>query len=384
MKTPNLDALSQRSLYLSSHHCQYPLCNPSRTSLLTGRRADTTLVFDNSKYWREYGHPFTTLPQHLKDSHGFLTLNFGKIFHAPTVVDDDYPHSWSRPVYLPEDHWGKDLSWREISPEQESALPLTDDLTVEQVAKVIEEELAHSDQPFFLAVGLNKPHLPFYAPSRHYLPYPAPEETDLPDNQYIPEGMPPVAWHNYLNELGDYTDITDLGVTGMFNTSMPEFKVRELRRAYYASVSYADEMAGKLFQTLKDNGLENNTMVVVWGDHGEQTSSFFLHRSIPIFPSNLRLAPRRTSLVAKASALRASDALPSVHPHPRGDRSRGGNLNLHRTRGSLPDHPRCPGPPLNPGLLRELPGGDPLHRGKINAPPGRRAKGKAILLPFVC
>lgn len=266
--TPNLDRLAARSLFLGAHHCQYPLCNPSRTSLLTSRRPETTMVHDNYVYWRRDVFNFTTLPELLKDQHGFLTLNFGKIFHPETVIREDYPHSWSRPSEQPADHWGKDLSWREISPEDQARLPLTDDLTAESVVRTIRDELRGLDRRFFLAVGFNKPHLPLYAPARHYAPYPAPEDTDLPGNPYIPEGMPEVAWHNYGNELFDYTDITELGVTGEFNTSLPDFKVRELRRAYSASVSYADEQVGRVLAALEEAGLLNSTMVVVWGDHG--------------------------------------------------------------------------------------------------------------------
>ena len=100
IKTPNLDKLASQSIVFTRAYAQYSLCGPSRTSLLTSRRPDTTLIYDNTRYWRDVGGNFTTLPQHFKNN-GYTTVGFGKVFHPQASSNNDDPPSWTEPYYRP-------------------------------------------------------------------------------------------------------------------------------------------------------------------------------------------------------------------------------------------------------------------------------------------
>ena len=251
--TPNIDALAARGTLFNRAYCQNPLCHPSRVSMLTGLRPETTKVLYNSTDFRKKLPDAVTLPQYFKAS-GYHTQSVGKIGHNTAAQDDAY--SWSTPSWIPP--WipfNPELipSWRALDVEDNL---LSDGRTAEQAIAVL-EELQHTQ--FFLAVGFEKPHLPFYAPRKYYELY-TQQAFDLPATSTLPTDAPAVA-NNNLAGLRLYKDIPDDG-------PFSDTKTLELIRAYAASTSYMDAQVGRVLQRLDTLGLSQNTVVVFVGDHG--------------------------------------------------------------------------------------------------------------------
>ena len=276
MHTPNLDSLAEKSILFERSYVQQSLCSPSRTSFLTSRRPDTTRILDLNSYFRTYGGNFTTLPQFFKER-GYASIDVGKIFHPGPDASgrDDQPYSWSENPYHAKWNYHNEESWAALSPEQLEVKPLQDSVEMEEALNKLRElaEGAKSgDTPFFLAVGAQKPHLPFVFPEE-YLSYYPEEEIHTPSNPYIPNGMPDMAWSNF-GELRSYIDTSNeaMGIPdlGDINVTYPDYKVKELRRAYYAAVSFVDYNMGRILEELTLLGLENDTIVVFLGDHGWQ------------------------------------------------------------------------------------------------------------------
>ncbi|ELU07221.1 hypothetical protein CAPTEDRAFT_18188 [Capitella teleta] len=271
MHTPHLDELASKSLLLKKAYVQQSVCNPSRSSTLTSRRPDTTHVYSSEHYFRKVGGDFVTIPQFFKNN-GYTSIGLGKIFHpGPVASGDDDPVSWSLPYYHApnEQHWKnkKHGSWKAVSKKmrEEKELP---DIQIAQKAKSVLQQLTNASKPFFLAVGFHKPHLPFIFPEEFLDLYPA-KEIRLPDNPYAPTEMPSIAWHRY-DGIAAYPDMKGLNITGDINSTIPDFKTLELRRAYYSAISYTDYLIGYVVDELKRLGLDKNTIISFWGDHGWQ------------------------------------------------------------------------------------------------------------------
>jgi len=279
MHTPNLDKLGERSLVFESAYVQQALCSPSRSSLMTSRRPDTTHVTDLESWFRLIGGNFTTLPQYFKN-HGYKSINVGKMFHRGSAAsgpggDDDI--SWSEKYHAPTSAYyngNGHSSWEAVS---NSHKPLQDTVEADHVIKRL-TELAPSallgEQHFFMGWGLHRPHLPFLFPERFGDFYPErPDSHDLPSNPYVPENMPSLAWSNWA-ELRAFSDCTadSLGDPhlGEVNVTIPNWKTKDLRRAYYASVSHVDDEIGRVLNVLEELGLSESTVVAFWGDHGWQ------------------------------------------------------------------------------------------------------------------
>ncbi|KAH3705274.1 iduronate 2-sulfatase-like [Dreissena polymorpha] len=271
MHTPNLDALAAQSLLLKRAYVEQALCSPSRTALLTGRRPDTTHVYDLVNYFRKVGGNFTTIPEFFKIN-GYVSAGMGKIFHPGVASGHDDPISWSLPYYHATIYWEtNDNSWRAIPDEDLQAKPLVDFQIKEQALKTLRSFSkggAYEGSPFFVAVGFHRPHLPFVFPESFMQYYPN-NSIRLPDNEYAPDGMPDVAWSDY-GELRNYGDQAKLHASGKINTSLPDDDVRALRRAYYSALSWTDSLIGEVLSELKTLGFDNNTIVSFWGDHGWQ------------------------------------------------------------------------------------------------------------------
>lgn len=274
MHTPNLDKLAGRSLLLKRAYVQQAVCSPSRASSLTGRRPDTTRVHDMLAYWRKVGGDFTTIPQYFKQ-HGYRTTGMGKIFHPGPPSGGDDPISWTDPYFhaSQSSHWaGKgSVTWHMADVNDTKKYPLTDmtlaSHAVETLRNISQQALS-GDQPFFMAVGFHRPHLPFLIPANFFEYYPE-DEVAFPDNQYAPVNMPQIAWADF-DELRDYGDIALKYGFGAINTTLPQNVVRGLRRAYYAAVSYTDSLVGQVLDELERLGLDDSTIVSFWGDHGWQ------------------------------------------------------------------------------------------------------------------
>ena len=260
--TPNLDALAARSLTFERAYCQQAVCGASRTSVLTGLRPHTTGVWGNSPNFRTKLPDVVTLPQ-LFLQNGWRSEAYGKIYHHTDAMQD--PASWSVPAGR-WDGWlwadSPQFNFDRRGPASESAA--VDDLSYPdgEIARAAAARLrafANTEESFFLAVGMLRPHLPFNAPKRYWDLYerdaiPLPEATEPASN------APPWQLTSW-GELRSYDDIPSQG-------SLDQAKTRELRHAYLACASYVDAQLGIVLETLRDTGLEGETLVVLWSDHG--------------------------------------------------------------------------------------------------------------------
>lgn len=210
----------------------------------------------------------------------------GKIYHPGTASggqsekicsvcrgQDDGNYSWTEPYFhgvSPLDN-DKSASWIAVPETTTRKTPLLDtqirNKAVETIRGFGQQQANGEDtKPFFLAVGFHKPHLPWVFPEKYLEYYPV---VRLPDNNFAPYDMPTIAWQSY-GETRGYADISALNASGSINTSLPHDKIKELRRAYYSSVSYTDDNIGAVLNALDDAGLKESTVVAFWGDHGWQ------------------------------------------------------------------------------------------------------------------
>ena len=273
MFTPNLDSLAAKSLLLKRSYTQLAVCAPSRTAILTGRRPPTTNIYSRSHYFREVGGDFVTIPQYFKEN-DYRSIGMGKIFHGgweSSRFDD--PISWSEPYWHADNmFWsafGNNHSWYAVPDKMtEENGPLADTQIADKAIETIQRLTEEGPEPFFLAVGFSKPHLPFIVPEKYFEYYPE-NDISLPTNPYAPVDMPPIAWCNWMDmEMERYADLRSYDLTGEINSTTPDHLVKELRRAYYAAVSYVDDLVGRVLKQLKDSGFEENTIVSFLGDHG--------------------------------------------------------------------------------------------------------------------
>ena len=249
------------------------MCGPSRTSLLTGRRPDTTQVHDIITYWRNAGGNFTTIPQYFKEN-GYTTVGIGKIFHPGSASgDDDIAYSWSESyIHKGDKVWESNAnSWLAVPDDDLVDDPLKDMKLADAAVSKLEElapKFKDDNEPFFMAVGFHKPHLPFVFPES-FLDYYPEDDIELPDDvsKYVPEDMPKIAFHNCAT-LRRYDDIDALNWEGRWNQTLEDATAKMLRRAYYSSVSYIDSLIGQVLDKLDELDLEDDTIVAFWGDHG--------------------------------------------------------------------------------------------------------------------
>jgi arylsulfatase A-like enzyme len=283
--SPSIDAFAAKSIVFERAYCQVAVCSPSRAALLTGRRPDTNRVWSISddQYWRIVpgGTNATTIPQYFKEK-GYISLGMGKIFHdgAPGG-NDDYLYSWS-PEGLPYYNADNDViamrrSWASLDfPAYNFSDGKIADRAINTLQQLKQNKSNGDTRPFFLAVGFYRPHLPFYAPTEYYDLYPPSEQIPLPDNPDAPTGMPDIAWST-KGELRGYRDIDDSTQTCRSDPEesirgnscrIPDDTTRDLRRGYYACVSFIDAQIGRVLSELESQGFADDTIVVVWGDHG--------------------------------------------------------------------------------------------------------------------
>ncbi len=266
--SPHIDRLAERGTLFSRAYCQEAVCAPSRLSLLTGRRPDTIEVWDLSTHFRKAMPNVVTLPQAFKNA-GYTTRSIGKILHGSGAPAED-PPSWSVDPVLdtnrdPELRYAlaENLKGSGLKRNASESAPVEDDqyidgLICNEAVSAI-RNYGETGEPFFLAVGFKKPHLPFCAPKRYWDLYDR-EAIPGPASSNHPTGAPELAVRSW-GELEGYRDIPADGVL------TPE-KVRELRHGYYACVSYIDAQVGRLLDQLGASDLANNTVICLWGDHG--------------------------------------------------------------------------------------------------------------------
>lgn len=290
IKSPNIDKLAGQGVRFDRAYCQQAVCAPTRASLLTGTRPDTTRVYDLQTPLNTVRPDLVSLPHHFRRN-GYETVSLGKIFHH---ANED-PQGWSTEPWLPRGRWGG--AWRgyvdptslvavrqmdailtaayesEIKAGRKAPKPVLgrgpayegpdvpdgvypDGMTCD---KAVEELRRLRDKPFFLAAGFLKPHLPFNAPKKYWDLY-SPEDIQLPSRNNWPENMPPLAGSDW-GELRAYTAMPQKG-------PVDAHTMRMLIHGYYACVSFLDAQVGRLLGELDRLGLRENTVVIIWGDHG--------------------------------------------------------------------------------------------------------------------
>ena len=273
--SPNIDALAARGTLFERSYCQVAVCGASRASLMTGLRPQTTQCWNYKTPMREKNPDALSMPQHFK-ARGYHTLSIGKIYHA---YNDDFPQGWSeKPLrglgkqyaspagiaaHKKATRIQKETGVRSNGPATENGGDVSDDVYndggVAKAAVARIRKLAASKEPFFLAVGFNKPHLPFNAPKKYWDLYDR-AKIQVPSRDKVINGLPydGSSW----GELKNYSDIAKDAKT------LDDAKTRELIHGYRASVSYMDAQVGRLIKALDETGLVQNTVIVLWGDHG--------------------------------------------------------------------------------------------------------------------
>lgn len=286
VKSPNIDSLAKEGVLFERTYCQQAVCGPTRASLLTGRRPDTTKVYDLKTHIRQTLPDVVTLQQHFKNN-GYYSQGMGKLFHGG--LEDEQSYSVAHePVngqqYMLESNMllmkeggkvtrdgGEEAEATnktrmrarpcESADVEDDAYPdgkLTN-RALEALRELAPKAKADKEkQPFFLGVGFRKPHLPFNAPKKYWDLYDR-EKIQLPYPNK-PKDAPDIAFTNW-GELRSYTDIPDIG-------SVDEKMSKELIHGYYACVSYTDAQVGKLLAELDTLDLRKDTVVIIWGDHG--------------------------------------------------------------------------------------------------------------------
>lgn len=269
MISPNIDQLAARGVLFKRTFCQVPVCGASRSSLLTGVRP-TRNRFVTFHAWADKDCPgVPQLPKHFRDN-GYYTISNGKVYHHL----EDSAGGWSEPAWHPDGEWRDYVRPENIEIARQSeayagpAFEAADepdnayfDGKIADKAIADLNRLQQMNQPFFLAAGFKKPHLPFNAPQKYWDWYPR-ESINLADNPFRPKGAPDVALHNW-GELRAYFGIPKQG-------PLPDEMARTLIHGYYACVSYTDAQIGRVINELERLGLRENTIIVLWGDHGWQ------------------------------------------------------------------------------------------------------------------
>ena len=309
VKTPNIDRLAKISTVFNRNYCQQAICGPTRASIMTGTRPDVTQVWNLTTQMRDVNPNLVTLPQYLI-TQGYETSGIGKIYHPSSAIGGVDPVSWSIPYLkskesdfpvalgspangqyqLPETkarmtpeiiaerkQQNKDLASNDENPKSikgpsVECINVPDNAYQDGVNALLAKEqiikLSKGDKPFFMAVGFSKPHLPFVSPKKYWDLY---KRDDMPiaSFQEHSKNGPLIAYHQ-SGELRNYLDIPEFATlpADSLRIGLKLEKQKELIHGYYAAVSYLDAQVGILLNTLESLGTLNNTIIVLWGDHG--------------------------------------------------------------------------------------------------------------------
>ena len=253
LKTPNIDALAQQSVRFDRAYCQAPLCNPSRSSFLTGLRPPRTRVLSNNDYYRDALPHAVTLPRHFRNN-GYVTARAGKIFHGGFDDEEAWDYG-GQPFRGPRTRTPEERAARIKRADRWMALDgdgtgQPDYRTADRSIKLL---VGIKDKPFFLAVGFVKPHVPFLAPKQYFDLY-DPATIPLPgDFAAAPSGDRPA-----------YRDNFDIFI----NREASEEEARQMIVGYWAATSFMDAQLGRLMKALDRHGLRENTIIVFFSDHG--------------------------------------------------------------------------------------------------------------------
>src|SRR5688572_2467446 len=290
VRTPNLDKLAARGVRFDKAYCAYPLCGPSRNSMLTGLYPNSSGIHGNSQIFRQTIPSQVSLPQAFRHQ-GYLAVRIGKLFHygVPGSIGTDGhddPASWEiefnpagvdrlveepRIFSLAPGNLGSALSWY-ASPSKDALH--TDAILASDAGWVLERSAKQKDRPFFLAVGFFRPHTPFVAPKDPYFGY------------YTKDRMPVVQ--------GVKEDQADIPAPALGSRKKEEEQLtddlrRQALQAYYASISFMDAQVGRVIDTLDRLGLAENTIIVFTSDHGYHMGEHGLWKKQSLFEESSRV-----------------------------------------------------------------------------------------------
>lgn len=268
VKSPNVDRLAARGVRFSNAHCQYPLCGPSRASFMAGLYPDQTLIRRNAIYIREHLPSVKTMSQMFRDA-GYFATRIGKIYHynVPKHIGTsghDDPYSWNYTINprgrdvddedlifsLRPGSFGGTMSW--LAADGTDA-EQTDGMIAKEAVRLLEKHARQKD-PFYMAVGLFRPHTPYVAPKKYFDMYPL-DSIKVPTT---PKG--------YLNTLPAPAKRSISRKKDQLN--LPDNLARQAIQAYYASITFADAQLGHILNALDKTGLSKNTIVLFTSDHG--------------------------------------------------------------------------------------------------------------------
>ncbi len=271
---PNLRQLAEKSLVFRAAYSQYPLCNPSRASMLTGRRPDTTQVYYLKKSFRSLGKNFTTIPEYFKQN-GYHSVGMGKVFHF--CSSDPYgerqdPQSWSEKFAIGGGwirQWKEQVGngWKSVPTDEPRGHRLPDEENVEYAIRFL-RNFSQSCTQFFLALGFFSPHEPIIFPQEIAEKYYPLREIRLPLILEHEEDLPKYTLtevHSlFFQRSGKLIASQKLKADG----SNWEILTKRRRQAYFSAITFLDQLIGRLLDVLGDTGLDKNTIVTLVSDHG--------------------------------------------------------------------------------------------------------------------
>lgn len=278
--TPNIDRLTASGLRFDRAYCNQAVCGASRLALMTSLYPEyTDERSHHTRDWRDRHPDVVTLNQHFKEN-GYTTIGVGKIYHAWDGLDTDF-YNWDKWVgvqgfkYVNPETLIKARAMAKANGKPFDRGPTTEIGTVENAAYLYYDgfragegvrqlqTLSESEDPFFLAVGFSQPHLPFVAPKEFWDLYDR-ESFSMPENLGVPPGYPEYARNAKPGEMRSYADVP----LGQDPKTFSDEMNKRLIHGYHASVSYMDWNVGRLLDALEASGKADNTIVILWGDHG--------------------------------------------------------------------------------------------------------------------
>jgi iduronate 2-sulfatase len=283
MITPNIDRLASKGVKFNRAYCQYPVCNPSRSSFLTGKRPDELDIVSNKVALRELWPDIVTLPQLFRNN-GYFTAGLGKILHMgldengkQTLFRDDASFEFAFKAHGNSPEIGKkgegrklgdgSISWAKWLAAEGGDEAQPDGMIAAEAVRVLEE---NHDKPFFIGVGFHKPHDPFIAPKEYFDLYPF-DKVRLPEE---PEDRSPLLKYS-LPDMRQFESFTDRDR-------------KEFKRAYHACTTFTDTQVGKLFSVMDRFELWGNTIVVLLGDHGYHLGEHGWWNKVTVFELGAR------------------------------------------------------------------------------------------------